>query len=100
MTRLTAMVPRLCGSLALALLLVALAAAGNALADDPPPPCACEPGETQEECDARCAQGPCPNKYDSNGKFLGCLNPGKLCYVGQTPSSCGLSMNKSNCTCP
>ena len=41
----------------------------------------------------------CPNKFDSQGNFLGCENPGQQCDYAGRPGICGLSENKSNCTC-
>jgi hypothetical protein len=90
-----------CGSVAVALLAIALAmAAQNATADVPNPPgdpCPCLPEETQEECDARCASVcdvSCAAAYPQCGNGS-CAAPDPVC----SKYKCKLILTVKVCEC-
>ncbi len=95
MARLYGLLSQASGSLAVALLAVALAAAAsrNAFADTGPSPCACLPEETQEECDARCLGALC-----SHGACTTTCGPGVFPQCG-TGACDKTQFCKDNCPC-
>lgn len=110
MTTLYDLASRLCGMAAvvcLALAFLASPAVSRADDDSGGGPCAsdCEkdntPGTPEyAACMQQCqTSGNCASKVDSQGKYLGCVSPGKSCPFGMETGLCGDSPNKGSCTC-
>ncbi len=103
MTRLYRLLSQANGSLAVALLAVALATGATrvAFADVPPDPCPCLEGETPEECAERCATGvtDCSRAFciSTNG---GCTSncDGKECDANDNTKKCKKSATDA-CEC-
>ncbi len=95
MARLYGLLSQASGSLAVALLAIVLAAAASntAFADVAPGPCACQPEETQEECDARCGFVSCGGGNPDCAVYVaeGDCYPG-----GATQNNCN---GNANCNC-
>ncbi len=93
-SRVCGLLGSVCGSVGLAVLVVALAAMAtrHAYAEDPSPPpdpCPCLPEESWEECQVRCAaQNACPGHLACN---INCR------YDDATSVCSGMCSNANNC---